>query len=368
MNPFNAYTWKNGLTMRNRLVMAPMTTYSGNPDLTVSAEELAYYAQRATTIGMVITAACAINTQAQAFENQISCGDDRFVPSLNQLAQTIKRHGALAVLQVHHGGRMNDPALFDDPNDIVSASAIKAPRQNVQTPRAMREDEVKHTIKDYAEATRRAVEAGFDGVELHGANTYLLQQFFSPHSNRREDAYGGTREKRMRFILETVREAARVVTMHASGRFLLGYRFSPEELETPGITLADTEALVASLAKEPLDFLHISLGRYDQTSIRDAADTRRIVDAVQGALQRRLPLIGVGGIETKKDVKQALEIGYDLVAAGMPLLADPKWGETIQHDTAHKRLNPDTLPTLLYTRLSKNRQRFEKSGYTFPQT
>ncbi len=365
MNPFDEYTWKNGMTMRNRLVMAPMTTYSGNPDMTVSAEELAYYAQRSTTIGMVITAACAISRQGKAFVNQIGCGDDRFLPSLKQMAQTIKRHGALAVLQIHHGGRMNDPALFDNPDDIVSASAVKAPRQNVVTPRAMREDEVISTIRDYAEATRRAIEAGFDGVELHGANTYLLQQFFSPHSNRREDAYGGTREKRMRFIIETVRASARVVAEKAPGEFLLGYRFSPEELEDPGITLEDTEALVDALASEPLDFLHISLGRYDQSSIRDASDTRPIVTVVQAALQNRVPLIGVGGIESAEDVKTALASGYDLVAAGMPLLADPNWGETIRQGKAIKQISPDTLPQSLYDRLFKNRERFKQSGYTF---
>ena len=364
MDAFKPYTWNNGLTMKNRLVMAPMTTYSANEDLTVSEGELRYYEARGKTLGMVITAAAAINTQAQAFPLQISAGDDRYVPSLKKLARAIKVGGARAIIQLHHGGRMNDPSLHEDTSQIVSASAVPAAREGAVTPRAMTVSEIQQTIADFASATRRAIDAGFDGVELHGANTYLLQQFFSPHSNRRTDAYGGTRDKRMQMALETIQACREVIQTHAKEPFLLGYRFSPEELENPGITLEDTVALIESLKRQPLDFLHVSLGRFDQTSIRDANDTRRIVDVIQAALTHDVPLIGVGGIDTRESVVAARQCGYDLVASGMALLADPYWGETIQHNEPIKTITPDTLPAPLFNRLHRFKKRLETTGYT----
>ncbi|MFW6298857.1 MAG: NADH-dependent flavin oxidoreductase, partial [Bacillota bacterium] len=197
MDPFKPTTF-GAKSVRNRLVMAPMTTYSGNSDYTPSDEELAYYAKRSRTIGTVITAAIAVNKEAHAFERQISLEDDSFIAPMAQLADAIKQEGALAIAQLHHGGRMNDPSLYDDAGDILAPSAVKAPRDDKVKPRAMTVDEVEKTIQDFTAAAVRAKKAGFDGVEIHGANTYLLQQFFSAHSNRRTDDYGGSLENRLR--------------------------------------------------------------------------------------------------------------------------------------------------------------------------
>ncbi|MEJ7301331.1 flavocytochrome c, partial [Staphylococcus caprae] len=100
--------------------------------------------------------------------------------------------------------------------------------------------QINEMINDFGEATRRAIEAGFDGVEIHGANTYLLQQFFSPHSNRRKDSWGGSREKRTRFPIEVLTKVQHVVAEKEASHFIIGYRFSPEEIEEPGIRFEDT--------------------------------------------------------------------------------------------------------------------------------
>ena len=200
MNPFESYELKPGIVLRNRLAMAPMTTYSSNPDFTVSEEELNYFKHRSKTLGLVITSATSVNEQAQAFPLQVTLKNDTYIPSMSRLAQVIKQEGAKAVVQLHHGGRMNDPSLYEDYSHIVSASAIKAERDPYVTPRALTEQEVYQTIEDFAQAAKRAIIAGFDGVELHGANTYLIQQFFSPHSNRRNDQFGGDVKKRITFI------------------------------------------------------------------------------------------------------------------------------------------------------------------------
>lgn len=112
----------------------------------------------------------------------------------------------------------------------VSASAIAAERPNAEIPRALTEDEIFDLIEDFKKATERAIKAGFDGVEIHGANTYIIQQFFSPHSNRREDQWGGSIEKRFNFINELVDSVTEVVDNSNVQDFIVGYHFSPERI------------------------------------------------------------------------------------------------------------------------------------------
>ncbi len=366
MNPFEPYTLKNRVTLKNRLVLAPMTTYSGNEDLTVSEEEKHYYALRAKHLGMVITAATSINDSAQAFERQITLKDDAFIPSMRSLANIIQAEGAKAVVQLHHGGRMNQPSLYEDKSKIVSASAVPAPRPNMPTPRALDIDEITKTIDDFAQATRRAIEAGYDGVELHGANTYLLQQFFSPHSNQRDDRYGGSTKNRMRFIEELIDKVYEVINRYADNPFILGYRFSPEELEAPGITLEDTVELVRMLKDKPLDYLHVSLQTFDQTSLRNKDDTEPIVNKLAKVIDGKVPFMGVGGLKNANDLTRALSYHYDLLALGVALLADPDWPKKIQQNLSPSKIfDAKTLPTHLYARLKKNAHYFKSTGYRF---
>lgn len=321
MTLFDPITFRSGITLRNKLVLAPMTTYASNDDLTLSKEEETYYHSRAKDLGMVITAATAVSKQAQAFPNQISIQDDSYIDSMSRLARSIQSNGSVAILQLHHGGRMNQPNLFEG-QDIVAPSGIKANREYAVTPRELSVPEIKQLIEEFKQATRRAIQAGFDGVELHGANTYLLQQFFSPHSNRRIDEYGGSRSKRYTFIHELIQGVKQVIKDEATNPFALGYRFSPEEIEEPGITLNDTKYLVDRLSQEELDYLHISLGTYQGTSMRDPLDTTPIVQSLVEVIDGRVPFIGVGGIETLDQANEALKMGYDLVALGLITLGD----------------------------------------------
>ncbi len=362
---FQPYQIK-GLTLRNRLVMAPMTTYSSNPDFTVSASEYEYYALRSQTIGLLITAATSVSDSAQAFPNQISLKDDRFIPGMSQLVDVVHQGGAKIIVQLHHGGRMNEPQLFDDHRQIVSASAVKAEREYAVIPRALETKEVYATIDDFAKATKRAIEAGFDGVELHGANTYLLQQFFSPHSNRRTDEFGGSLEKRMRFSIELIKAVDSVIKTHAKQPFICGYRLSPEELETPGITIEDTLAFVDVLKTLPIDYLHVSLSRYNQSLIRDETDNEAIATKIQRHLKHQIPLIGVGGIDSTENAEDALAMGYDLVAVGMRIIAEPLLGYKMAHNlpinsVIHRNLS---IPEPLFNRLLKYRRYFKDNTYT----
>lgn len=331
------YSIKNGVKLRNRLVLAPMTTYSGNDDLTLSEEERLYYEARGKHFGMVITAATAISKHAQAFENQISIMSEKYLESMTKLAQAIKSGGAKAILQLHHGGRMNMPGLFEG-QDIVSASAVKANRKYTVEPRALTTEEVYSVIEDFKKATILAIKAGFDGVELHGANTYLIQQFFSPNSNLRTDEFGGSLSKRLTFPLKLVEAAINARNEFSKPNFIIGYRLSPEELENPGITIEDTKVLVRELSKTEIDYIHFSLGSYKQSSIRDKDDKKMIINILKQENIGDKTLIGVGGIETLAQVNEALDLGYNLIAIGMASLADPQIAKHILANEAGKKV------------------------------
>ncbi|MDR0770012.1 MAG: NADH-dependent flavin oxidoreductase [Burkholderiales bacterium] len=327
MNPVydQPFSFANGATLRNRIVMAPMTTWSGGDDGRLSPDELAYYEARAGGVGMLITGTTYTVPNGRGFPGQFCGDDDRFIPGLTELAERIKSKGAKAVLQIFHAGRMSYPALTG--NDVVSASDVPAERPSAAHPRALADAEIEAIVASFGETTRRAIAAGFDGVEIHGANTYLIQQFFSPHSNRRADRWGGSLEARARFPLAVVDAVLNAVKAHADKEFIVGYRFSPEEIENPGITLDDTLYLVDRLAEKELTYLHVSLGRFDQTSQRDKSDQRIVGQVVHQHLKGRLPLIGVGGVKIADDLPQAFDTGYELVAIGRALVAEPQWVE-----------------------------------------
>jgi 2,4-dienoyl-CoA reductase-like NADH-dependent reductase (Old Yellow Enzyme family) len=195
----------------------------------------------------------------------------------------------------------------------------------------LREDEIKTIIKAFGETTRRAIEAGYDGVEIHGANGYLIQQFFSPHSNRREDQWGGPIEKRLAFPLAVVEEVQKAAAEHAKQQpFLIGYRFSPEEPETPGITMADTLTLIDALADKKLDYLHVSQLDFTSAPRRGVDDTRSRLEIIQERVGDRVPVIGVGSIYEANDALKALAKGVPLIALGRELIIDPDWVQKIE--------------------------------------
>ncbi|MEH7375854.1 NADH-dependent flavin oxidoreductase [Neobacillus drentensis] len=341
---FESFTIGKGIHLKNRIVMAPMTNFSSNPDGTVSDAEVKYYQRRSNGVGMVITACTYVTMNGKGFHGEFGGDRDEMIPSLRRVASAIKEKGAKAILQIFHGGRQVPPELVD--GDVVSASAVPSEGAGKPVPRALTETEIESIIRDFGETTRRAIEAGYDGVELHGANGYLIQQFFSPHSNRRVDRWGGTLEKRLTFPLAVIDEIKRVVAEYAKEPFLVGYRFSPEEPETPGITMADTLALIDTLAEKELDYLHVSLQDFRSTPKRGVEDTRSRLEIIQERVGDRVPVIGVGSIYTADDALNALETGVPLIALARELIIDPEWVQKVEQGRESE----------IVTKINKNHQ------------
>lgn len=323
------YTFKNGVTIKNRIVIPPMTEAAALENGAISSDELKYFDIHTGGAGMFITPVMNVSADGKGFEGEPSVADDKFMPGLTKLAHTMKQNGTKAILQIFHAGRMSNSKILRGVQP-VSASAVAALRPNAETPRELTNEEIEQIIEDFGQATRRAIQAGFDGIELHGANTYLMQQFFSPHSNRRTDKWGGSLENRMRFALEIIKRVNQTVTEYADDKFIVGYRISPEEIEEPGIRLADTLKFVDVLADQPISYLHVSMGYAWRTSLNDKSDTEPIVLKIKQVVKNRLPLITVGSIETPAEAEKIINAGIDFAAIGRESIREPHWVQKVE--------------------------------------
>ena len=323
------YMLTESIELRNRLVMAPMTTWSSQADGQISLDELDYYRHRSVDVGMVVTGTTYVSPNGMGFVNQFYGGDDLYTPSLGRLAQAIHMGGAKAILQVFHAGRMSQSSLLGG-NQIESASAVAAERPEAETPRALEEGEIYNILDAFYDVTKRAIKAGFDGVEIHGANTYLIQQFFSPHANRRDDYWGGDLERRMRFPIGVLSSVKRAIMATDTKDFIVGYRLSPEEIEKPGIRLEDTLKFVDILAEQGLTYLSISLNSYDQTSLVNLKDQEAVGSQIMKVVNGRVPVMGVGAVTTLDKGHDAREMGYDMVALGKSIIMNPDWVKRVK--------------------------------------
>lgn len=334
---FQSFPLATDIELRNRIIMAPMTTWSANDDGTVSEQELNYIRQRVNGVGLVITGCTHVQENGIGFTNEFAAFDDRFIPSLKKLAQAAKSGGAPAILQIFHAGNKVIPDLI--PNaDVVSASALKTPSgsfvDSQMTSRALSSTEVLDVIRAFGETTRRAIEAGFDGIELHGAHGFLIQNFFSPLFNQREDEWGGSLEKRMRFPLEIVKEVKRVIKQHAKRPFALGYRISVEEYDENGLRIGESLQLIDRLIESGIDYLHVSLTDILNGKPVDSTEEKLTIQNVIEHVNQRIPLISAGKIRTPDQAVESLALGLPLVAIGKAIVMNPDWVELAANNQA----------------------------------
>ena len=318
-----------GMACRNRVAMAAMTHYSAPEDGSVGEPELAYIARRSLGPGVVFTACVATSPDGKAYDGEPAAHDDRFLPGLTAWANTIKRGGARAILQLHHGGGVCPPRLVPH-GDVVSPSGIPTPGRSEATPRELSDAEIETIIEGFRTAAIRGIKAGFDGVEIHGGYGYLPQQFLSPYTNRREDRWGGTRGKRHALPLALLEAAQTAGRDHAKQPFAVGYRFTPEEALEPGLTMDDALAFVEALIDQGTDFIDVLVNDYRSPPRRGAmTKDRSRVEYIAEAVGGRVPVLAGGAIYTEEDGRAAMATGVDFITLGRALIIEPEWVQKV---------------------------------------
>lgn len=314
------------LELKNRLVMAPMHTKFSLENGEVSDRLTAYLEARARGgIGLIVLENTCIDwVYGRPGGNPVTIHDDMCRTGMSGLPLAVHRHGAKIVTQLQHTGRQNVRANIPGGLQPVAPSAVKSMRGGDE-PRPLEEHEIERIIQQYVDAARRSREAGFDGVELHGAHGYLLTQFFSPHSNRRTDRWGGSLLNRARFPLEVVRR----IRAEVGNDFPILYRMSVEERIPGGTTLEDSLQLVRLLEAAGVDAFDVTVGIYDSIDSIYAMQGQApgallpMAEAVKRVTTKPVIAVSRLGWDLEMAARAVQEGRTDLVTMGRSLLADP---------------------------------------------
>ncbi|KRL38189.1 hypothetical protein [Liquorilactobacillus uvarum] len=343
-------TFKHGAVLNNRIVMAPMVTWAGTDDGDVSQEQLDYYKARAEVGGMIITEATYVDEAGIAFKGEIGVSNDKYLSGLAKLANTIKSHGAKAILQLHHGGRQ--AAIYYDRGGIPVVPSKKDYPFIDYPVREITQEEILRVIKEFGDATIRAIKAGFDGVEIHGANHYLLQQFFSAYSNERTDWYGGSLVNRMNFMLDIINEVSKVTKEFGKKGFIIGLRISQQEIHGTnfGFGWKENSELIKRLNKTDLDYVHISAmgNAVDGWKAKPSDREENFTELYAKVIDPSIKLIACGNILTVKDADEAIQVA-DLAALAREALMEPEFAKKLlenKNDKIVSEISPERLKNL----------------------
>jgi N-ethylmaleimide reductase len=322
------------LTLQNHLVMAPMTRNRapGNVPTDLMAD---YYGQRASA-GLIVTEGTSPSPNGVGYPRIPGIYSAEQVAGWKKVTSAVHAKGGKIFVQLMHTGRIGHPLNLPAGAEVLAPSAIAAEgtmytdQQGMQpnaTPKAMTEAEVKAAIAEFAQAAKNAVAAGFDGIELHAANGYLLEQFFRPTSNKRADNYGGSVENRARFVLEVVN-----ATIAAIGKDKVGIRLSPFGVFNDMPLYPEMEADYDTLAKKLNDAGVVYIHLVDHSSMGAPAVPDSVKAAFRSVFKRTLILSG--GYDAARAEADLVAKKGDLIAVGKPFLANPDLVKRWEHKAA----------------------------------
>ena len=303
------------MTLKNRIVMAPMQSGRASFEGEVTSRLVSFYVRRVAYVGLPIVEHSYISRFGKIGPKQLGIYDDSLITGLEKLATSIHYVDAPAVIQITHAGGVA--------NKKVIGAQPAGPSERGKT-RGLEVSEMLAIAEEFASATERAVKAGFDGVELHGAHGYLLNQFFSPLINGRGDEFGGSLENRMRFPLLVVAK----VRERLGGKLLL-YRLGADDLAPNGTQIEDSVAFAVRLEQAGVDVIDVSGGMCGS----EPKQLKHIIGYFVPQATRikkavKIPVIGVGGIRDAKFADSLVCEGkVDLVAVGRALWKDAKWAQ-----------------------------------------
>ncbi|HAS6249634.1 TPA: alkene reductase [Vibrio vulnificus] len=336
------------LDLQNRVAMAPMTrARTSQPGNIPNAMMATYYKQRASA-GLIISEATQISDDSQGYSFTPGVYTDEQVAGWKRVTQAVKSQGAAMFCQLWHVGRVSHP-VFQKGEQPIAPSALAPVETKVWIadehgngnmvdcvePRAMSQDDIDRVVSDFAYAAKRAIEAGFDGVEIHGGNGYLIDQFLRTNSNHRTDQYGGSRENRIRFLLQVVDAVSQAI-----GADKVGVRLAPfitfKDMNCPDIVPTILEASKQLQARD-IAYLHLSEADWE--------DAPEIPESFRIELREYFTnTIIVAGSYTQARADEVLKKGYaDLVAFGRPFVSNPDLVARLKHQQPLAELDGATL-------------------------
>ncbi len=348
---FENYKLNNGVEIQSRLVAAPVSLFASDTSKVITDEERDFLKVRGKKYGLYILGATSVTQDAIAFIGQPVSLSEKDIPALSEKAKLIKANGTKAINQIQHAGVLASKEFSK--LQPVGPSAKKYDKileekgmlNDDYRIHELTNDEINKIIQSFAYSAELSLKAGFDGVEIHGANNFLPQQFYSRHTNDRTDEWGGSDEKRMNFHIKVIDEVCKIREKFNRPDFIIGYRISPEEPFDDGITMTETLKLVKVLSTKPLQYLHISQMNFFQKARRgEGAGTERL-KLIHDELKGKLPLIGCGGLKSLDEFNSAMNSGFcEFVAAGKANLLNKDLGVLLEEgkaDEINLELDPE---------------------------
>ena len=311
------------MQLNNRLVMPPMGTAKALLDGHVSQEMLAYYKEKSAGgyIGLVIIEHSYVSPEGKAHEHQLSVAEDSVIDGLKKLAEAIHNQGSKTIVQINHAGS----AASADITGVtpLAPSPIDNPRRG-SSPRELSKEEISKVVQEFAAAAGRVKIAGFDGVELHSAHGYFLNQFFSPLTNRRHDEYGGEIINRIRIHLETIKAVREAV----GPDYPIFVRLGASDYCEGGTTINDSIVAARAFEAAEVDALDVSGGfcGYSIPGTSEQGYFAPLTEALKQVVS--IPVILTGGIKDAETADRLLQGGKaDLIGVGRAIMSDSLWAK-----------------------------------------
>ena len=347
-NPQSTYVFKRaGVTTKNRLVLAAMTNKQSFDSGRISESEIRWLVRRSEGgFGIITTAATHVSKCGKAWKGEFGVFDNKFIKPLFSLTKRIHSHGSLVIAQLFHGG-IRSPEYLTGVQP-VSASIVECKESVSGFSRKATQDDIKKIINDFTAAAKRCAEAGFDGVEIHGAHGYLISQFLSKTINQRLDKWGGDLEGRSKLLIEIIQSIKR----HVPENFIVGVRLSPE-IANLGISLNDSIELVKKLKKVEIDFIHLSCWDIYDRSIEFPENSKTITEWFTKTIDNLPPIISTGNIWSSKDASNCMEQGCDLIGVARVAIPYPDWPKNIENADYYPSRGPFTIKQLEKAKLSE---------------
>lgn len=332
---FQSFQFSNGVTAKNRFFKSAMEEQLAKQNRVSKKLVKLYDVWAKGGAGVLVTGNVMISENGKGSPDDVVLENDSDLPMLQKWAQAGTQNNTLLIMQINHAGKQSPKALSPEPV-APSAIGLQGMEAFFNTPRALRDDEIRALIAQFAKTAQIAEKSGFSGVQIHAAHGYLISQFLSPHHNRRDDEWGGSLENRMRFLVEIYQ----AIRSSVSTNFLVGVKLNSADFQKGGFDEEQSTQVMAKLSELGIDFIEVSGGNYESPEMLSTKPSSQKREAFfldyakKARAVSKAPLIITGGFRSEAAMNDALTSGdLDLVGVARPFALVPDLPNQIQNKT-----------------------------------